>query len=265
MAKILFIGDIVGRPGRQAVKRFLAEEKVTLGADIVIANGENSAGGIGIDLSTAAEIYDAGVDFMTSGNHIWSKKEIYPYLDQNKDRLIRPINFPETSHGVGWAIRELKSGLKLGIVNAQGRVFMTDLVNCPFLAVDAVLNNQLKDCDLVFVDFHAEATSEKIAMGYFLDGRVNAVVGTHTHVQTADERIYPKGTAFITDVGMCGPLESVIGVRADRVIERFITALPARFEVAKAPPSQVNAVVVECEPKGRTAISIERIRRIYPD
>ena len=229
--------------------------------DVVIANGENAAGGLGIDIRTAEEIFNAGVDLITTGNHVWNKKEIYGYLEQNQSRMIRPQNYPGGAPGRGWLIWESKAGRRLLVINILGRVFMPDLVDCPFRAVEQVVTGQ--HADFVLVDFHGEATSEKIAMGYFLAGRVSAVLGTHTHVQTADERILPGGTAYITDTGMCGPYEGIIGVNAEFIVKRFLTALPVRFDVAKG-RRQLNGVLLRLEENG-SASEIQRINVVDPE
>ncbi|MCL4154712.1 UNVERIFIED_CONTAM: hypothetical protein GTU68_000981 [Idotea baltica] len=256
--KLLFFGDIVGRVGRRALTARLAELKESKQADFVIVNGENAAGGFGIDLGTAKEMFAAGADLLTSGNHIWQKKEIYRFLDEQSEKLIRPANFPEGAPGKGCVHRQLADDVRLSVINIQGRVFIPDLVDCPFKTVDRILEEECQDSDIIFVDFHAEATSEKVAMGFHLDGRVHAVVGTHTHVQTADERLLPQGTAFICDVGMCGPINSVIGAKADLIVERFKTARPVKFETAKG-PAVLNAVVIDIDETTMTTRGIERI------
>lgn len=259
MFKILFLGDIVGKPGRKAVSQNLPALRAELKPNLVIANGENSAGGVGIEAKLAEEIYSYGVDVITTGNHIWNRKDIFPYLDANSHRIIRPGNYPEGAHGKGFCIFE-KENFKIAIVNAQGRVFMAELVDCPFKYMDQLFDNEIKDCDLVFVDFHAEATSEKIAFGNYLDGRASVVVGTHTHVQTADERLLPKGTAFITDAGMCGPRDSVIGGEVEKIIKRFVTGVPHKFDVAEV-DGMLNGVLIEIDSVKKKPISIQRIQR----
>ncbi len=257
MFKILFLGDIVGKPGRKAVQEHLPALKLEHQPDLVIANGENAAGGVGIEIKLAEEIFQYGVEIITTGNHIWNRKEIFPYLETNAQRIIRPGNFPEGAPGKGFCIVE-KEGLKIAIVNAQGRVFMAELVECPFKYLDKLLENELKTCDLIFVDFHAEATSEKVAFGNYLDGRASVVVGTHTHVQTADERILPKGTAYISDVGMCGPRDSVIGAETEKIIKRFITGIPHKFDVADD-RGMINGVLVSFDSATKKALKIERV------
>jgi 2',3'-cyclic-nucleotide 2'-phosphodiesterase len=230
--RILILGDVVGRPGRSAVRDLVPGLVKSEGIDFVVANAENSAGGMGVDIKSAEEMLGAGVHVLTSGNHIWKKKEIYPYLD-NKSYLLRPANYPNGAPGRGWVEWSNQRGLRALVVNVQGRVFMPNHVDDPFRSIDAILKEHGGYSRVVIVDMHAEATSEKVAMGWFLDGRASVVFGTHTHVQTADERILPGGTAYITDLGMCGPLDSVIGIEKDLVIEGFMTQLPRKFEVAK--------------------------------
>jgi metallophosphoesterase (TIGR00282 family) len=253
--KILFIGDIVGKPGRRAIERFLKEVRSEHDIDFIIANGENAAGGFGITETVAAELFEAGIDVITTGNHVWDKREAITYLPK-ENRIIRPLNFPADTPGVGSIIVKSRGGPAVGVINIEGRVFMRP-VDCPFRAVEKEISDLADETEIVVVDFHAEATSEKLAMGWFLDGRVTAVVGTHTHVQTADERVLPGGTAYITDVGMTGPSESVIGVKKDIIVRRFLSSLPERFETAKGFP-QLQAVVIESGDAGK-AVSISRI------
>lgn len=257
MLKILFLGDVIGRTGRNALRDNLPRLKEELSPDVCIVNGENAAGGLGMDIKSTNEIFKAGADIITSGNHIWKKKEIQKFLDDNQDKALRPANYPEPCSGTGLLFWQGKEGVKLAVVNIQGRVFMPDLVDCPFQAMERMLESQLKDSTHVFVDFHAEATSEKVAMGHFLDGKVTAVVGTHTHIQTSDDRILDGGTAYISDVGMCGPEDSVIGMKKEIVVEKFRTSRPASFEVSKNKP-MINGVLVEAGEDGK-AISIERV------
>lgn len=259
--RILFLGDVVGGLGRQALKAHLPVLKSKFSPEITVVNGENSAGGLGITPETAKEIFAAGADLITTGNHVWGKREVFPYLNAEQHRIIRPLNSPEGAPGSGWAIVET-AGARVLFINALGRVFMNDLVDCPFRAVESLLQSKQGEFDLVFLDFHAEATSEKIAMGYFLAGKVAAVVGTHTHVQTADERLLQGKTAFISDVGMCGPHDSVIGVDADIIVKRFYTGLPGRFSVVEKGPVCFNGVVIDCDAATGSATSIERINDI---
>ena len=255
--RLLMIGDIVGRPGRRAVRQNLPDLVRQFGVDVVIANGENAAGGNGITREVAKELFTSGVDVITMGNHVWNQKEIYTYIDQ-ESRIIRPANYPPGAPGLGCTVLRSGNGLEFGVFNISGRVFMQEL-DCPFRKADEIVN-QLKDrVNIVLVDFHAEASSEKVAMGWHLDGRVSAVCGTHTHVQTADERVLPGGTAYISDVGMTGPRNSVIGVKKDLVIERFMTQMPRRFEVAEG-LYQFNAVLIELDEVSGRAVSIDRIQ-----
>ena len=253
---ILFIGDIVGKPGRQAVSRELHRLVDRYNIDLVIANGENASGGFGITTETARELFGCGVHLFTSGNHIWDKKEVLEYL-KKEERIIRPANYPEGAPGKGSAVFTTPGGVKVGVLNLEGRVFM-DALDCPFRAADREVAALAAITPVIIVDFHAEATSEKSSLGWYLDGRVSAVVGTHTHVQTADERLLTAGTAYISDVGMTGAFDSVIGVRKDEPIYRFLTQLPAKFEVAKK-DIRMNAVVLTIDETSGRALGIERI------
>ena len=256
--RILFIGDIVGKPGRHAVAQALPQLAQELGADFVIANGENAAGGMGITRETAQEILQAGVHVVTMGNHVWAKKDVYPYLDE-EPRIIRPANYPSGVPGRGWAVYTTEKGEPIGVMSICGRVFMDHLEN-PFLVADSILETLAPETNVILIDFHAEATSEKTAFACYMDGRVGAVIGTHTHVQTADERILPGGTAYITDVGMTGPGDSVIGVKKDLIISRFLTQMPTRFEVASG-ETVLSAVVVDVDSSTGKATGIKRLRR----
>ena len=260
--KLLFIGDIVGEPGRKAVKVLLPKLREQHGLDFVIANGENSAGGSGITPKTAAEIFAAGVDVITSGDHLWDQKEVVELL-QNERRFIRPLNYPPGTPGQGSAIfeirnpkSEIRSPLSIAVLNLQGRVFMGELDD-PFRAAEEGVAELRQTTPVIVVDFHAEATSEKIALGWHLDGKVSAVLGTHTHVQTADERVLPQGTAYITDVGMTGPRDGIIGMDRRAILEHFLTGLPTRFSVASG-ATQLNGVALEVDEDGR-ARQISRI------
>lgn len=255
---ILFIGDIVGRAGRQAVHTLLPELVAEYQIACVIANGENAAGGMGITPKIADEFLADGITVLTSGNHIWHQKEILPYLDRER-RLLRPLNFPPGTPGAGSCVITLANGTKIAVVNVLGRVFM-DTYGCPFRALDQELERFDRVAQIVLVDVHAEATSEKQALGWYLDGKVSAVVGTHTHVQTADERILPQGTAYITDVGMTGSRDSVIGVKTELVLQKFLTYLPVRFESSTTDP-WLNGVVITIEAETGRALRIERIQR----
>jgi 2',3'-cyclic-nucleotide 2'-phosphodiesterase len=254
--RILFIGDIVGRPGRQLVKSGLAALVSRHEVDFVIANAENSAAGFGITREIGDELLDLGVDVMTSGNHIWDKREALDYIG-TEPRLLRPANYPAGAPGNGSYVARSRDGVSVGVVNVMGRVFMLN-IDDPFAIVLREIEAVKQRARIVFVDFHAEATSEKIAMGWHLDGKVTAVVGTHTHVQTADERLLPKGTAYLTDVGMTGPHDSVIGVEIEPALNRFLHALPSRFETATANP-RINAVLIDADEQTGLATDIERL------
>jgi metallophosphoesterase (TIGR00282 family) len=248
---ILAIGDIVGKPGRRAISQLLPGLRQQYRTDLVIANGENAAGGVGLTPSTAKELLDTGVDVLTSGNHIWVHKEIIPYLDGEMP-ILRPLNYPPGVPGKGHIVIG-----QVAVVNLIGRTFMGD-VDCPFRAMDQLLT-ELKQ-PIIIVDFHAEATSEKGAMGRYLDGRVSAVLGTHTHVGTIDAQLLPQGTAYVTDIGMTGPLDSVIGDDAEAVIQRFLTRMPYRLSVGKG-KTAFNAILVKVDDDTGRALSIERIYR----
>jgi 2',3'-cyclic-nucleotide 2'-phosphodiesterase len=262
--RVLFIGDIVGSPGRQIVQDRLADIVSQRQIDLVIANGENSASGFGITPRLADELLGMGIEVLTGGNHSWDRKEILEYLP-HQPRLLRPGNFPEGVPGTGTYVGVAKNGIKYAVLNLQGRVFLTP-IDDPFRKADAELAKLPADVAFVFVDMHAETTSEKVALGWYLDGRVTAVVGTHTHVATADEHVLPQGTAYITDVGMTGPHGGVIGMDRDGIIKRFLDGLPARFEVASG-DVQMNCVLIETDDAGERnaarrlrARSIERLR-----
>ena len=252
--RILFIGDIVGRPGRTIVKnnlsRIIKEENI----DFIVANGENSAGGLGITKETYEELIIAGIDVVTLGNHTWDKKEVFEFINKS-EKLIRPANYPEGNLGKGYVIVK-KNDKNIAVVNINGRVYM-DPVDCPFRTMDKVLKEIEGQADIIIVDFHGEASSEKQAMGWYLDGRVTAVVGTHTHVQTADERLLHNGTAYITDVGMTGPMDSILGMNKEIIVNKFIDLLPARFEVAKE-NVKIGAVIIETNSENK-AITIKRL------
>jgi len=245
---LLFLGDIVGSPGRRAVEELLYRVVDRHLIDLVVANCENASGGIGITPAVADQLLNMGIDLLTSGNHIWKHKDIIPYLEET-DRLVRPANYPPDSPGRGHAVLETPIGEKVAVINLEGRVFMSPL-ECPFRTVDAVLALIPPEVKIILVDMHAEATSEKQALGWYLDGRVSAVVGTHTHVQTGDERLLPQGTAYITDAGMTGPLNSVIGMKTEIILERFLTQRPQPFRVATQ-NMQLQGVVLKIDPQGR--------------
>ena len=250
---VLAIGDIIGKPGRRAVKRLLPQLRQQHGFKLVIANAENAAGGIGLTPATAKELFEAGVDVLTSGNHIWVHKEIIPYLD-SETSILRPLNYPPGVPGKGYVINK-----QAMVVNLMGRTFMGDL-DCPFRAMDNLLAELETKPPVIIVDFHAEATSEKVAMGRYLDGRVSAVLGTHTHVGTIDAQVFPQGTAYVTDIGMTGPIDSVIGVETEQVLERFLTRLPNRLSVSNG-RTVFNAMLVNIANDSGRATSIERIYR----
>lgn len=255
--RLLFVGDVMGKEGRRALAQGLPALVGGEEVDLVIVNGENSAGGLGITSATGREILEAGADAITTGNHVWKKKEALGYLDV-ESRVLRPANFPPGVPGRGSAIIETKAGTPVGLLNLQGRVFM-EAIDCPFRVGLAEVERLRTITSTILVDFHAEATSEKIALGWHLDGRVSAVVGTHTHVQTADERILPGGTAYITDAGMTGPTDSVIGMRKEAVLKRFLTGLPQPFEVASK-GVEIQGVLIDIGEDGR-AIAIRRVKK----
>jgi 2',3'-cyclic-nucleotide 2'-phosphodiesterase len=251
---ILAIGDIIGKPGRDTVCKTLPGLRQQYATNLVIANGENTAGGMGLTLSTAKELLDAGVDVITSGNHIWDQKEIIPYLDSNMP-IIRPYNYPPGVPGRGSFVRG-----NVAVVNLIGRTFMNNY-DCPFRAMDNLLAGFKNNYKIIIVDFHAEATSEKVAMGRYLDGRVTAVVGTHTHVGTVDARVFPKGTAHITDIGMCGPIDSIIGDDVQSVLHRFLTVMPHRLAVSTGNKNMFNSVLIEVDDRSGQALRIQRVDR----
>ncbi len=255
--KLLFIGDIVGRAGRKVLVDHLDRIIDKQMIDLVIANGENAAAGYGLTVPVLRELFDAGVDVVTSGNHIWDKKEINDSLERD-GRLLRPANYPPGLPGRGYGIYETAAGIRVGVLNLEGRVFMKNL-DCPFRAADELVAELQKETPIIFVDFHAEATSEKQALGHYLDGRVSAVVGTHTHVQTADERVLSCGTGYLTDVGMTGSQDAVIGNQKEPALQRFLTQLPVRLEVAKKDP-QLCAVVLTINEKTGRCEEIERLQ-----
>jgi metallophosphoesterase (TIGR00282 family) len=262
--RVLMIGDVIGKPGRVAVERVLPRLRDEREILFVTANGENMAGGMGLTASTAQALFDAGVDVITSGNHIWDKKEIYPELERD-ERILRPINYGEQGvPGRGWGVFHAHDGTEIAVINAQGRTYMAQIEN-PFTMLDALLDQGAAELpNLRIVDFHCELTSEKNAFGIYLDGRVSAVCGTHTHVATADERVLPKGTGYVSDIGMTGPLNSVIGFEPATVLPRFINALPTRFEVGSG-PVLFNAIELDLDPASGRATAIERIREVVEE
>ncbi len=258
--KILFVGDIFGQPGRRIVKETLPKLIEEYSPDLVLANGENAAAGFGITPPLVEELLDLGIAVLTSGNHIWDKKEILPYLAEHSDsRLLRPANYPDGAPGRGLYVGKTAAGIEYAVLNLQGRVFMPS-IDCPFRTADALLGRIAARVKIRIVDIHAEATSEKRALGWYLDGRVTAVVGTHTHVPTADETVLAGGTAYITDLGMTGPYDSVIGIDKQAIIQKFLNQMPGRFEVAKG-DVRLSAVLIEADPEAGRALSIRRVER----
>jgi len=260
--KILFIGDIVGSPGREAVKGLLPGLKERYRLDFVIANAENAAGGSGITPKIAQELFTCGVDVLTSGDHIWKKREILEIIGE-QPRILRPLNYPPGAPGQGQGLFNTRDNVKVGVINVNGRVFM-EALDCPFRTVNQAQEELSRHTPIIIVDIHAEATSEKVALGWYLDGKVSAVLGTHTHVQTADEKILPAGCAYISDVGMTGPLYSVIGRKIEDVLARFITSLPARFNVAQEDIG-LQGVVLDIDEHSGKATSILRIQEKLKD
>ena len=255
--KVLFIGDIFARPGRRAVRECLPGILAEHGVDFVVANAENAAGGFGLTADIVTELLDCGCDVLTGGNHTWDKREILPILDDN-ERVLRPHNYPPENPGSGMAVVRC-NGVSIAVLNLQGRVFMPP-TDCPFQAADRLIDAVKDEADIILVDLHAEATSEKQAMAWHLDGRVSALVGTHTHVQTADERIFPEGMAYITDLGMTGPHHSIIGVKIEQSLGRFLNGRPSRFEAAKG-DVRFHGVVVDVDEDTGRARAIARVQR----
>ena len=256
---ILCIGDIVGRPGREHFEKALKPLKEELHVDVVIVNGENASGGAGIVPRVADQLFAAGADVITLGDHTWDRREIYEYLKEHP-KMIRPANFPEDSPGRGWCVVKSGLGVKFAVINLLGRVFMRYNVDCPFQAFDRIAAQIKKETAVIVVDIHAETTSEKVAFGHYADGRASVVFGTHTHIQTADEVILEKSTAYITDLGMTGPYNSVIGQNKENIIQRFLTSMPQKFEVAKDGVF-LSGILVEVDEKSGKAKSIARVRR----
>lgn len=255
--RLLFIGDIVGKPGRELVRRGLGPLVARHAIDFVIANGENSAAGFGITREIGDQLFSYGVEVLTSGNHIWDKKEALDYIAR-EPRLLRPANYPAGAPGHGAYLATAANGVRVGVVNVMGRVFLANIDDPFTTASREVARLRAEGAQLVFVDVHAEVTSEKVAMGWYLDGQATAVVGTHTHVQTADNRVLPNGTAYLTDAGMTGPHDGVIGVEKEAVIGRFLTGLPARFDTASGDP-RLNGVIVTADPATGRAAAIDRV------
>lgn len=259
---ILCIGDIVGKPGRDAVKGLLKTLKKDYFIDFVVANAENAAGGSGLTSRIAKELLEEGCDVLTLGDHVWDQKDLEEYLNE-ADYVIRPANFPEGVPGKGYCIKKTGGGIRVGVINLLGRVFMRHGVSCPFRELEAIVAKIKDQTDLIVVDMHAETTSEKTALGHFIDGKVSVCVGTHTHIQTADETILPKGTAYITDLGMSGPYDSVIGQNKEVIIKRFLTSMPIKFNVAEN-EAKLCGVVVEVDEKTSLARRITRVQKPFP-
>lgn len=259
--RVLFFGDLIGKPGRKALKYFLPRLVEKHAAELVIANGENTAGGFGLTVDIANELFDNGVDIITTGNHIWDKREILNYIE-NTPTLLRPANYPHGTPGSGSVVVETRNGTKVSVINLIGRIFM-GLYDDPFARAEAAFIEIAKETPIIIVDFHGEDTREKAAIAHFLDGKVSALVGTHTHIQTADECILPGGTAYITDVGMCGPTDSVIGVKKEKAIARFLTSIPQRFETAKR-DVEGQGVIITIDKKSGKSLDITRFKEIYP-
>lgn len=253
--RILIVGDVVGRPGRKAFGKYTKELRQKHNIDIVIVNGENSAGGKGVSRKSLDELYAAGADIVTSGNHIWDNREVQGLID-DEPYLVRPANYPEGVPGKGWCLYPFKAK-NIAVINLSGRAFMPDM-DCPFQKIDDILSEIGDQADIKILDFHAETTSEKMAMGFYLDGRVQVVVGTHTHIQTADERLLPNSTAYITDLGMVGPWNSVLGVKSDIIIKKFTSCMPVRFDLADG-PAVYSAVIVEIDDATNKAVAVERL------
>lgn len=260
--RILFLGDVMGEPGRKAVSELLPVLKEELSADFIIVNGENIAGGRGITPRLAIGLMRAGAAVVTTGDHVWDQKEIIPWFAE-EPRMLRPFNYPEGTPGRGSVILDTKKG-KVGVINVQGRTFMKMLLNNPFDEIQKIVDEVRAETNVIFVDMHAETTSEKYALGWLLDGKVSAVVGTHTHVQTSDERILPNGTAFLCDAGMCGPVNSVIGMEVDVSLQRLTTLMPTKTHVARG-PVDVCGALVEVESSTGRAVRIERVRRRWSE
>jgi metallophosphoesterase (TIGR00282 family) len=262
MLTILFLGDIVGEPGRSAVIAHLPRLKELHALDFIIVNGENAAGGRGITPKITIDLLRAGASVITTGDHIWDQKEIIPFIE-TEPRLLRPVNYPDGAPGAGSIVLETAKG-PVGVINVQGRTFMQPILENPFRAVELAVEQMRQQTSVIFVDAHAETTSEKIALGRFLDGKVSAVIGTHTHVQTSDEQIFPGGTAFLCDAGMCGPARSILGRAIDPIVNRFVSNLPALFPVARGDVRLCGVLISIDEANGR-AVQITRVNELIPE
>ena len=260
--RLLLVGDVVGRPGRAAVRQVVPSLREELQVDLVVANGENAAGGFGLTPATAAELFEAGVDVLTTGNHVWDRKEILAIVE-TEQRLLRPANLPPAAPGRGYTVVTARGGHKVAVINLMGRTFMGP-ADCPFRAVDALLERVRPQTPVIVVDFHAEATAEKQAMGWYLDGRASVVFGTHTHVPTADERVLPGGTAYLTDLGMVGPADGIIGMERQAVLSHLLTTMPRRYQVASG-AVRVDLALVEVDPASGRAYAIRRLHRHLPE
>lgn len=260
---ILCVGDVVGKPGRDALEKGLVELRDKYRLDFVVVNSENAAGGAGLTSTIAKQFMGWGCDVLTLGDHVWDQKELEPFLSETT-RVIRPANFPDGAPGVGWCVQTAHNGRKVGVINLLGRTFMRHQVECPFRYLKNIVEEIKKETPVIIVDFHAETTSEKVAMGHFIDGEVSVLFGTHTHVQTADETVLDKGTAYITDVGMSGPYDSVIGQEKEKIIQKFITSRPIQFQVAKL-KTKLCGIMVNIDEKNGKAQKIERVQFSLPD
>ncbi|MHB9037723.1 MAG: TIGR00282 family metallophosphoesterase [Armatimonadota bacterium] len=260
--RILLVGDIMGNPGRRAAGEMLGALRLRLDLDFVVVNGENAAGGFGITKPVAKALFDAGADVITLGNHTWAKRDSWDYI-ASESRILRPANYPSGVVGRGWGVFETADGSRVAVANLLGRTFMSP-VDCPFKAADGIFTELGEEPGVVVIDMHAEATSEKLAMGHYLDGRASAVIGTHTHVQTSDERVLPGGTAYLTDVGMTGVVESVLGLDSQEAINRFLTQLPGKIKLAEGDPT-LQGVVIDIDSDTRLATNIRRISVRFTD
>lgn len=256
--RVLFLGDIVGKPGRRIIGQYLPGLKRELQLDLVVANAENAAGGFGLTLEVAEELLQVGIDVLTMGNHTWKNKEINQVF-KRYPQVIRPANYPPGTPGEGYCLYSAKNGYQVAVINLLGQAYLDPPLDCPFRVAEELVGHLKKKTPYLLIDFHAEATSEKKAFGFFLDSNVSAVLGTHTHVSTADERILPGGTGYITDVGMCGPVESVLGIKPEIAIKKFLTKLPVRFEVSSG-QAELNGVYMEWNDLGKTSV-IKRVNR----